>query len=501
MRQPSDAALFQHVTAEKTVLYRIVLEVFARAKRQYRLQLRPDEVLAEALWNGNRPAVEELNAALQQLVAWGNLEAQHDTQRVSTIEDFNRARYLYRLSQGGEAVEAALATFVEVLGRQAELQSVALEDIGSRLAALYRISDDQELDAGKAHENLRDLVRVFEGLTDNAQAFMAGIARSIDLQQGGEAALAAYKSRLIDYLQRFIGELIARSDGIRAEIAAIAPRIDQILVLVAEREARDVAPGANDDLTAARLRRMEAWRERWGGFVGWFFQTGHEPAPSDLLRKRAVPAIPQLMSAITALNDRRSGRSDRSADFRVLARWFAETSEDADCHRLARAAFALNPARHFALDTEAVEAVPASTRWAEAPPLHIHPRLRAYGEAVPRGGPPRVKNRDEARRLLALEHQEEHRQIETARQRFATGTPMRLSQLGSLDGHAFRLFLSLLADALGEQAGPDQSVERPSGDGLLRIRLEPLGAGTSAEIETPDGRLSGRDHLITVTSA
>ena len=116
MRQPSDATLFQHVTAEKTVLYRIVLEVFARAKRQYRLQLRPDEVLAEALWNGNRPAVEELNAALQQLVAWGNLEAQHDTQRVSTIEDFNRARYLYRLSQGGEAVEAALATFVKVLG-------------------------------------------------------------------------------------------------------------------------------------------------------------------------------------------------------------------------------------------------------------------------------------------------------------------------------------------------------------------------------------------------
>ena len=501
MPQPADATLFQHVTAEKTMLYRVVLDVFARAKRQYRLQLRPDEVLAEARWNGNRPSTEELSAALQQLVAWGNLEAQHDTQRVSTIEDFNRARYLYRLSQGGEAVEAALATFVEMLGRRAELQSVALEDIARRLGALRLISENTELDAGKAHETLRDLVRVFEGLADNAQAFMAGIARSIDLQQGGEAALVDYKSRLIDYLQRFIGELIARADGIRREIAAIATRIDRILELVAEREARDAAPGESGDLAVARLRRLEAWRERWGGFVGWFFPTGHELAQSDLLRKRAVAAIPQLMNAITALNDRRSGRSDRSADFRVLARWFAETADDADSHRLARSAFALNPARHFTLDTETSDAVPGSTRWAEAPPLRIHPRLRAYGMAVPRGGPPRVKSRDEARRLLALEHQEEHRQIETARRRFATGSPMMLSELGSLDRHAFQLFLSLLADALGEQAGPDQTVERPSGAGLLRIRLEPLGSETSAAIETPDGRFSGRDHLITVTLA
>ncbi len=497
MRRPADAVLFHHVTAEKTVLYRSILDVFARAKRQYRLQLRPDEVLAEASWDGRRPPIEDLNTALQQLVAWGNLEAQHDTQRVSTIEDFNRARYLYRLSQGGEAVEAALTTFIEMLDRRAELQSVALEDISSRLHALRRIGEDADPDAGKAHETLRDLVLVFEGLADNAQAFMAGIARSIDLQQGGETALAEYKSRLIDYLQRFIGELIARSDAIRAEIAAMVPSIDRILELVAEREARDAAPGTANEQAFAR--RLAAWQERWSGFRGWFFQIGHEPAQSELLRKRAVAAIPQLMNAITVINDRRSGRSDRSADFRTLARWFAETPCEGDGHRLARAAFALNPARHFALDIETEEAVSPSTRWADAPPLRIHPRLRAYGEAVPRGGPPRVKSRDDARRLLALELQEEHRQIEAARQRLASGVPMRLSQLGQLDRHAFRLFLSLLAEVLAEQVGPDQPVERSSGDGLLRIRLDPLDAGTRAVIETPDGCFCGRDHLILVT--
>ena len=38
-----------------------------------------------------------------------------------------------------------------------------------------------------------------------------------------------------------------------------------------------------------------------------------------------------------------------------------------------------------------------------------------------------------------------------------------------------------------------------SGDGLLRIRLMPLGADSHAEVLTPAGVFAGRDHLITIT--
>src|SRR5918999_167798 len=95
----ADAAdLFQHVSAEKAAMYRAILDVFARAKRQYRLQLRPDEVLAETDWPQAPPLIDEVNVALRQLAAWGNLESQPDTARVSTLGDFYRARFIYRLS-------------------------------------------------------------------------------------------------------------------------------------------------------------------------------------------------------------------------------------------------------------------------------------------------------------------------------------------------------------------------------------------------------------------
>jgi len=479
------------------------MEVFATAKRQYRLQLRPDEVLSEASW-GHRgpPAQEEVTLALAQLAAWGNLESQPDMTRASTLNDYYRARFLYRLSHGGEAVEAGLAAFTQSLRHRAELQTVALEDIDSRLLALRRLLGETgsggDLDTVKAHEILRDLVRVFEGLTENAQAFMAGVARSLELQQADATMIAAYKRRLIDYLERFMGDLIRRSDAIARTLLELSDTIDDVLLQVAARETRDAAPDGTHEQVEEAKRRHDVWRERWKGLRGWFLATGNEPPQADLLRARARSAIPQLLGAIAAINERRSGRSDRSADFRVLAQWFAACDSDDDAHRLAHAAFALQPARHFSLDVEQVDEVPASTSWLDAPPLIINPRLREYGEAAPRGPLARMRDRSRERALMAQQWVEESRQVEAARQRLATGRPIRLSELGELDEHAFGLFLGLLGEALTEQANPDQPVERQTGDGLLHIRLEPLAEGSHARIRTPTGGFSGRDHLLTI---
>lgn len=505
MPQPStvlQADLFRHVSAEKASLYRCVMETFAAAKRQFRLHLRPDEVLAEGKWETPPPRIEEVQAALTQLTEWGNLESQPDTARVASLSDFYRARFLYRLSQGGEAVETALAAFARTLRRRAELQTVALEDITAQLQTLQALADQAAPDAAKVHAALRDLVRVFESLADNAQAFMAGIGRSLELQQARPDTVLAYKRRLIDYLERFIGDLVSRSGGIAQRIELLSGRIEPLLWQAAQREGRDSAPGDESAQADATTRGWQAWRERWSGLRRWFVSHGHEPPQAELLRSKARAAIPQLLAAIATLNERRSGRSDRSADFRMLAGWFAACASDDEAHCLARAAFALNPARHFSLNPalrEGGSELPASTPWAEAPPLRIHPRLREYGEAAPRGALPRVRVRDDERRLLAAQLREEHAQIEAARQRLATGRPTRLSELGSLDTHAFSLFLALLGEALTAQSMPDAAVELQSGDGLLHIRLQPLGADSRAEISTPAGTFAGRDHQITIT--
>ena len=67
------------------------------------------------------------------------------------------------------------------------------------------------------------------------------------------------------------------------------------------------------------------------------------------------------------LNERRAGRSDRTADFRELAVWFAQAPDEAAMHRLWQATFGLHSSRHLTLDADTAQAR-ARTRSRPPPP-------------------------------------------------------------------------------------------------------------------------------------
>jgi uncharacterized protein (TIGR02677 family) len=487
------ADLFRHVSAERAADYRAILEVFAAAKRQFRLHLRPDEVRAEASWpDAARPPLEDVMRMLAQLAEWGNLRAQADTARVSTIADFYRARFLYQLSREGEAVETGLAAYAAVLARRAELQSVALEDIQAHLAALARLAREAPLDEVRAHQALRELVHVFEDLAGNAEDFMAGLARTVELQGADATIVMAYKDKLIDYLQRFIGDLVSASGRIAEALLALEP-VDALLRAAASRQARDVAPGAAAE-AGARDAALAAWHERWTGLRGWFVSDGERRSQAQLLRAQARAAIPRLLAAIQRVNERRIGRSDRAADYRTLALWFAEAADNDAAHRLWRAAFGLAPARHLALAVAAE--VPGGPSWTEAPAFSIAPTLRERGRLPATGGPQQVRDLSREQAWLAATLAAEDAQLAAARERLMTDRLTRLSQLGRLDRHAFALFLNLLGEALAAPREADGRVERRSSDGSLQLTLVPIADAPIVTVHTEDGDFSGRDHWI-----
>lgn len=523
---------FAYINAEKSSLYRAVMMVFVEAKRHFLVHLRPEDLaerIPDKTAEQHKPlSLEDIQTALDQLVTWGNLQANPDTGRVTSVEDFYRARYLYQLTREGEAAEIALAAYDEALGRHGALQAVALEDIHTQLRALRTIAHDRHPDPARVHILLRDLSRVFADLAENAQSFMTGLGRTLDLRNANREAFIAYKDRLIDYLERFIGDLVTASADIARmlqELSELPLRdgdgpfddsypgqaLDRLLTLAAEREATDTAPtpefmDSGDALDRAEHieRHLRRWQAHWEGLRGWFIGSRHHPSQASLLRNRARKAISDLLEAVTRLNERRMGRSDRSADFRILARWFAECDSDGQAHRLWRTAFGLTPARHLTLDEATLnereqDPVPASVPWTEAPPLRVSPRLRATGSLQKRGLPPKVPKRDQERALLARQLAAEGAQTRAARARLATGRQTRLSDLKELDKDSFGLFLQLLGDALSKISRQDEAVAATTGDGSLLIELEPLDEHSRAEIRTPDGIFRGRDYRLRIT--
>ncbi len=505
MSQEPPAKPFAHLDAPNADLYRRVMDVFVAAKRRFLVHLRPED-LASSLSEADGAPVDlaAVEAALKQLEQWRNLRADPDTSRVTTVDDFYRPRYLYQLTPEGEAAELALAAYDEALGNRGELQSVALEDIRVRMRSLRQQAEAPDRDPAVVHSLLRELSSLLDGLAANATAFMSSLQRTIDLQDVDEDAFIAYKDRLIGYLERFIGDLVVKSAEISTTLRALEwPEVDGLLALVASREATDAAPDGKGEEEAVRAK-LEAWRARWSGLRSWFVGDRAHPSQAALLRQRARAAIPALLTAVTTLQERRTGRSDRSADFRMLARWFAEAPSDAQAHRLWRAAFGISSARHLTIDADTLQAreeepVPAATSWAEAPPVTISPRLRATGRHQRRGGPSRIVDRSQARRRLEELLADERTQAEAARGRLAAGRPIRLSHLGALDRDEFALFLALLGDALAAgPPAPGGGVQTTTSDGTMAVTLVPTGDGASAEIFTPDGVLRGPDHVITI---
>jgi len=490
------------------------MRAFAAAKIHFIVHLRPEEV-TERLSPDNGWSPEEIPAALEQLVVWGNLLAQPDTGRVTTVEDFYRARHLYQLSRQGEAAEAALATFDELLGHRGALQAVALRDIRDTLAALEQLcretGADTEPDAGRVHALLRDLSRVFEDLADNAQAFMAGLGRALDLRSIDRDAFLAYKEKVIDYLKRFVGDLAVLSPDIAQLIHKLDGPIEKLLILVATRETEDLAPEmvleqTVDAGTSQREQTLRHWRGHWLGLQAWFIGKQNHPSQASVLQSSARHAILLLLEAVVRLNEKRLGRSDRSADFRTLAGWFMQCNDNGEAHRLWRAAFGLTAARHLSIDEETLAAreqtpVSAQRSWWDAPPLTINPRLRATGSYARRGAAAaaQIHDRRKEKAQLADQIARESEEARQARRHLATGETTTLSAIGELDEGSFRYFLQLLGEALAAAENTEAAIYTTTGDGAIEIEMKPLATDQQAKIHTPFGAFSGRDYQIRIT--
>ncbi|MFL1428978.1 MULTISPECIES: TIGR02677 family protein [unclassified Nocardiopsis] len=506
--------VFAHLTTPNSGLYRAVMGVFVRAKEQFRVHLRPEEVHA-GLPEAVRPtAVDPVADALTRLNAWGNLREDPDTERVTAVEDFYRRRHIYQLTREGEAAERALAVYDGALGATGALQAVALADIATQLRALLEAVSRESPDEAVVHLTLHGLVARFAELADNASAFMGSLQRTIDLHDADVDAFLAYKDRLIAYLERFIGDLITRGGEISALLIELngtgtgpAPA-EELLWIAARREAADAAPGQAPGADApdaewALERALEQWRHRWDGLCSWFLSTPDTPAQSQRLRVAARGAVPQLLRVVAVINERRTGRSDRSADFRTLARWFVQAPDDDARHRLWRTAFALHPARHLVVDPDTAERrerdpVPPATSWEEDESITISPRLRRTGSYERRGRARKVIDRSDERRYLAELARKQAKEIAAARARLATQGPVRLSDLGELDPAAFGLFLQLLGDALAGWGHGTTRTTATSNDGTMEIRLSALPDGRTAIVRTPDGTFHGPDHLVDI---
>lgn len=107
---------------------------------------------------------------------------------------------------------------------------------------------------------------------------MRGLQRTVDLHGISVEAFLAYKEKLIDYLERFIGELVVATNRIAETLLQLESfGVAQAFAAAARRELADVLDPTPEDFAA----RTVHWEQRWQGLRRWFIgEGGSPPRPS-----------------------------------------------------------------------------------------------------------------------------------------------------------------------------------------------------------------------------
>lgn len=496
-------SVFRYVAAENAPNYRAIVEVFARAREHYQLELRPADVrdgIARLGLVFERPPDADperhLEAHLEQLVAWRNLLRSHDTGSVTRLDDFYRRRFLYRLTPAGEAAHSAVLDVEATVGRSGSLQTAMLAEIRDALDALATSAETG--DAPGIVRALHRLNTAFESLTGEADLFLSELDRQAAVERLDSEKFLGHKHALLGYLGRFIEDLRRLRPGIDAEFRraeAVGP--ERFLAVASAAGALPPAPPGEDP----RGRWMADERARWEGIRAWFLPGGGARPRVERLHDAARAAVVKLTRSLERLVEQRARLVDRAASFRTLARWFSECPTDDDAHALWASAFGLHPARHFALAEDDPERVRADASWWDAEPVEVPVRLRTHGAVARTGRTPAALDFSDGRTWMAAVRRRERDELDAALSRFAGRGAQRLSAVGALSAGELGQLLALLDEALVAPRDPSGERRARSADGRHEIVLAPPVDGAWVVLDTAAGRLRCLDYALQVVPA
>ncbi len=486
-------SVFRFIVADKAELYREVVEVFARAKTRYRIQLRTEEVARELADGRARLSVpeEELVPTLDQLMEWGNLKRTQDTREVATLEEFYRRRSLYQLTPEGEEAHRGVVGLEELQHRSGgRLSGIMLPRIEERLEALGRELRLASPDPTRLYTLLGELHAYSSDLAENARRFMDQLTESLESLVSTDEAFLAYKKAVLLYLESFVGLLNERQPRIIAAIRMVEREGAERMVSLAASADQAPSPDGSD---RGPVRELAA---RWQALANWFSGGTHRAAEAEHLRDAALEAINRIFRVLEHLNEKRYRRVNRAADYMSLAKWFSDSTQ-AEAEELFMAAFGLFPARHFELAAEDEE-VERGRSFFAATPVEVAPQLRKAGRRGATGRVGAAADYSEGKRAALQSIWDQDRKIARAEVRFA-GRTIRLSELGEVSPDELSLLLDLLDACLRTGMAPDRPALAFSGGGRHEVRLDLPDQEAIAIVHSIRGRLRLPDYALTLT--
>jgi uncharacterized protein (TIGR02677 family) len=490
----------RYITAENADVYERILRLFYENKRVLGPRLTED-VIGARLWSDFGVEIDKdlLVRSLDQLVAWGAIDRQHDAGRARNLDEFKRRRHNYAITQAGELAERFLEDLDNLRERVGALEGSRLQAILAELGAIVRELESGNPEPQRLRTALDNLRSELEALDQGASDFMAQLANVLASSEAvNDESFLAYKDRVITYLTGFASEFRRAAQRIEDQILRVQELgVEPMLALAASVDEPPVFGKTTEEV--AELRRAEK-RDAWLALCAWFVASGGDSAPWLRLTDTLGAAIDWVVQTAARLDARRAQRIDRSAEYRHLAKLALRLDVDRS-HEIYNAVFSLGAPRHlYGIQDDAQHAEQPQLTWASGPEAPVEASLyRAGGRTGGAGFTARVIDTADRSAAFAAECAREQAELEQAMARFRGRGPVSLSDLAELERSEFGYLLAWLDRLLVAPAGADGVIRALSSDGLYELAVHPpADADARARLVTPEGVFEGPDYALEV---
>ena len=209
--------------------------------------------------------VDTVDARLSYLVEHGNLARSPRETEARSLREYLQNRARYQLTQRGELVQRHVE---ELLGHTEAAREVSTEMLGGILDGLVGLGrlDDAAIARADPDVLARDIATLFaqfERLVSSTRDFYTYLAQVLVRYDLDRAEFQAFKTALLDYLQRFVDEVARHMPQLAQALQHVEPRVPALCaranvgqrLLGVEGEAARRAPG----LDPADWDGLHAW--------------------------------------------------------------------------------------------------------------------------------------------------------------------------------------------------------------------------------------------------
>lgn len=251
---PAHLDLFRYLAAEERVEYVAIMTRFTASLLADMSAVAVAEQLAR---DGLLLDADVVESRCRQLVRWGNLVPSLRDARVTTVQDYLRARSRYQVSSLGGRVHRSA---VEIMDAADGAREVARELLGEIAESLSEVMNTVQLPMSSDRaDRLAGIVttifnnqRLFTASVTDFYAYLAGVLSRFDLHG---AEYAQFKGLLLDYVDLITADVNRHAPLIADRLTSVSQNLDEILAVLDSLPRLELG-----DLAAVDVRAVVAVR-------------------------------------------------------------------------------------------------------------------------------------------------------------------------------------------------------------------------------------------------